>query len=93
MRPVAHDDRPRKKSDATKKMRTWTKEHLKVLLDAMKHERLSSPLRRTNAMTGMRRAMSAVAKARSTQIAWPSLPLDGAAEPHPDDERIAPGRG
>jgi len=51
----ARADPPRKKSDTTKEMQTWTKAHLRVFLDAMKDERLSSPLWHTIAMTGMRR--------------------------------------
>jgi len=52
--PLDAADPPRKKSEGTREMRTWTKEQLKAFLDAVKDERLS-PLWHTIAMTGMRR--------------------------------------
>jgi integrase len=52
--PLDAADPPRKKSDGTKEMRTWTKEQLKAFLDSVADERLA-PLWHTIAMTGMRR--------------------------------------
>jgi len=52
--PLDAADPPRKKSDGTKEMQTWTKEQLKAFLEAVQDERLS-PLWHTIAMTGMRR--------------------------------------
>jgi len=52
--PLDAADPPRKKSDGSREMRTWSKEQLRAFLDATADERLS-PLWHTIAMTGMRR--------------------------------------
>jgi integrase len=67
--PLDAADPPRKKSDGTKEMRTWTKEQVKAFLEAMKDERLS-PLWHTIAMTGMRRG-------EAIGLRWSDVDLEG----------------
>jgi len=52
--PLDAADPPRKKSDGTKEMKTWTAEQLKAFLDSVKDDRLCA-LWHVIAMTGMRR--------------------------------------
>src|SRR5450759_4296252 len=52
--PLDAADPPRKKSEGTREMRTWTKEQLKAFLGTVKDDRLCA-LWHTIAMTGMRR--------------------------------------
>ncbi|HEY5472490.1 MAG TPA: tyrosine-type recombinase/integrase, partial [Candidatus Limnocylindrales bacterium] len=52
--PLDAADPPRKKSDGTKEMQTWSREQLKAFLASIADERLS-PLWHLIAMTGMRR--------------------------------------
>src|SRR5665811_142129 len=68
--PLDAADPPRKKSDGTKEMRTWTKEQLKAFLDAVAAERLS-PLWHTIAMTGMRRG-------EAIGLRWSDVDLENA---------------
>ncbi len=67
--PLDAADPPRKKSDGTKEMRTWTKEQVKAFLGAMQDERLCS-LWHTIAMTGMRRG-------ESIGLRWSDVDLEG----------------
>jgi len=67
--PLDAADPPRKKSEGTREMRTWTKEQLKAFLDAAKDERLS-PLWHTIAMTGMRRG-------EALGLRWSDVDLEG----------------
>ena len=67
--PLDAADPPRKKSDGTKEMRTWTKEQVKAFLGAMQDERLCS-LWHTIAMTGMRRG-------EAIGLRWSDVDLEG----------------
>jgi integrase len=67
--PLDAADPPRKKSEGTREMRTWTKEQLKAFLDAAKDERLS-PFWHTIVMTGMRRG-------EAIGLRWSDVDLEG----------------
>jgi len=68
--PLDAADPPRKKSDGTKEMQTWSKEQLKAFLGAVAGERLS-PLWHTIAMTGMRRG-------EAIGLRWSDVDLENA---------------
>jgi len=68
--PLEAADPPRKKSDGTKEMQTWSKEQLKAFLGAVAGERLS-PLWHTIAMTGMRRG-------EAIGLRWTDVDLENA---------------
>ena len=68
--PLDAADPPRKSSDGTKEMKTWTAEQLRAFLDAVHDDRLAA-LWHTIAMTGMRRG-------EAIGLRWQDVDLENA---------------
>jgi integrase len=68
--PLDAADPPRKKSDGTKEMQTWSKEQLRAFLGSVRADRLS-PLWHLIAMTGMRRG-------EALGLRWSDVDLENA---------------